>query len=389
MLCKLVFLLQSIKDYHLPEEYAFYTINDELMNTIQHRYTLIINTGVQLLRNQGICNVQPLYPQSEGDPSNDSSDDERINARVSQHESALGDAIKSWLSGSQFQPPDDQHSNDEHPDDENPAEVDFHELLRPSDLPQPKSDKHSDQVDVRSSDHPAAKLLLEPVLDDANWLSDYFQAAEEPGKDFQTYKNMKVIILLHALSLVSRGRDARIKWRKPTAEIMIKLHTDRFTICLGIIHSLFLRRLKAIPNVDNETARKKLIKISGYLNLWKPGVDNPRKRQMGYYLMHIIKPSNYPGTFWFPSTGRVYSQVLKNVEIYIRETIWYVIFLRGLAPKDMYLNSTWARRIGEIQTLVKEFWKHLKLEAGLEAGQIDDNLTVFKLEQLLESKDDW
>jgi hypothetical protein len=204
-LCKLIFVLQSIRDYHLPLESLFKTITDKTKDPIQRRYTTMINAAVRKIALPMGCEV---IPKSE-DSRNDVSDEDLADDGVLEDESALDYRIKKWLSPARRQPPGSQQTD-------------------PS---------GSQQTDPSGSQQPNAPDSPR-----------YFESTNDLR--FQLYQNMKLFILLHALSLASRGESVRRQWRKAAAEMLTTLDIERFTLCHGVILSLFLRRQNQVTNMD-------------------------------------------------------------------------------------------------------------------------------------------
>jgi hypothetical protein len=70
--CQLVFVLQSIKDYHIPAEYIFKKIDKPTRDSLQNKYTILIDTGTSphlTETHPRICNFLPVDPQSNSDSS--------------------------------------------------------------------------------------------------------------------------------------------------------------------------------------------------------------------------------------------------------------------------------------------------------------------------------
>jgi hypothetical protein len=287
--CNLVFVLQSIKDYHLRAEYdAFANIRHEQLPMLEDRYTTKINTAVD------ICNSIP-----PGDPqSNDAPDGGHLDASVLPGESVtefkLRRDVIRWV---------------------------FHIYFHRS---------------------------------DQNFLKDY--------------KDMKAFILLHAMSVVSRGEDGQSKWRKSAARIMTELNNNRFNVCLGITLSFFLRRQIAIPNPDHPDVVQQQKGLWG-MDIWPKGLrermldpNQPsnqkrhRRWRIREHLKRISNPVTFRGPFRLPSTGILHSQVLLNFQIYIEEAVSYHRHLRALGPPgELAHKRAWA-----LQVFIRNVWINLK-----------------------------
>jgi hypothetical protein len=94
IVCKLIFALQSIQDYHGPAEYAFRSIEREtLKDQVYVEYDKVINSKVTLLGDESICIGVRVCPQSNTHSSNDDGNGPDHGA-----ESELHDTIHNWLS---------------------------------------------------------------------------------------------------------------------------------------------------------------------------------------------------------------------------------------------------------------------------------------------------
>lgn len=91
--CILVFVLQSIRDYHAHAEFIFSSIDYPTAMDLYSGYGREINFQARLLVHPSVCNAQRVGPQSNTDSSND---DE--NAPNDGAESDLNQTIQNWLS---------------------------------------------------------------------------------------------------------------------------------------------------------------------------------------------------------------------------------------------------------------------------------------------------
>jgi hypothetical protein len=267
--CQLVFVLQSIKDYHIPAEYTFNKIDKTTQIFLQHEYTLVIDAYLTET-DPRICNSLPVDSQSNIDSSNGASDGGPL-----AEDAALGVEITRWLN------------------------------------------------------------------------NDYFQPDDGDNKFFKDYKTTEAFILLHALSVGSRGKDARSEWRKSAAERMIQLETPRFILCQGITLSLFLRLQKQILNTDNVVAVDQLMKL-WQLNLWPRSLNSPEAKHIRVHLRNILNPRRYPRGFWLPSTGRLGNRVFQNVQIYIAEAFSYFKHLKNISPGHARATQAFVCEVWEV-----------------------------------------
>jgi hypothetical protein len=304
IVCKLMFVLQSIRDYHVPAEYAFETISTATMIGIQSRYTsmlLGVNlwlTGSPLYQaNPSICNPQREGRQFSGDSVDDAgnySDDETL-LQVDedfQAESQLGSAITNWV-----------------------------------------------QYYVKGS-RPQAEISPSQRL--------YARKSRPPGgRRFKSYRIMKVFILEHTMSLGSRGKRSRDEWRLASAKSMTKLNPDRFVVCEAIILSLFLRRLNALKVVDNEDERQDLNRIP-QLDLWSSSVNS--ERQLVHHLTTIFDPKMcgprvYLEPYQFLSTRSLYNRVSINFKIFVNDTLAYMAHCYQIGGRNGQPYAEWIERL--------------------------------------------
>jgi hypothetical protein len=113
---------------------------------------------------------------------------------------------------------------------------------------------------------------------------------------------------------------------------------------------------------DNVRAREALVNMSVY-DAFKVRTTQNRLGFLDRF-REVIKPTNYPGPFYYPSTGRVYTQVIKNVHKFVKEIIsyYYCFKLRS----ECYTS---AKRAQIFRDFIWKLWRFL--EDPLKAGPMD------------------
>jgi hypothetical protein len=354
--CKIIFVLQSIRDYHvLAEHDAFGTIETATMNTLQHRYDSIIQSAISRLKGShfyrsSICNPLCYGHQFNGDNVDDpeySSDDEQLVGPVLIDESELGTAITIWV---QFYLQDFGPGNEIGPEKPN-----WQQLYGQS--------------------YPL-KPDLWNVL--SNWIHGH---TSQPGGrgTFQFYKVMKVFILEHALSLGSRGKSPRDGWRLAAAKTMTELVIDRFIVCDAIILSLFLRRQYAIVDLDNQKARRALNGLWPS-HLWPTSILTSGATRMENFLFKILKSGicdrrAQGDLFRFVSSRSLYNSVSINFQIYLNNALSYVSYLQNGGRTGQHYAELSQVMIGNIWRKVKDSlgaleWYNRNVEALLESAKL-------------------
>jgi hypothetical protein len=205
-----------------------------------------------------------------------------------------------------------------------------------------------------------AESALADAIED--WVSNRLFKLGDP-RAVNTYKTMKALILLHALSLGSRS-DLGLRLRQFAAKILTKFDIIRFDVCQVIMHSLFLRRQNAVPNPDDTFAVDILMGLSLKTLLPGPGLYQDRSAGVVTHLLDILEPRNYPGPCWLPSAARLYVQVFTNIGTYIAEGASYVqpLLAKGRAktgPDKGRGKRIEIVRARAIQALVKVVWGNL------------------------------
>jgi hypothetical protein len=297
MVCKLVFVLKSIQDYHLRVEHAFNSMDAATRYRIEAQYTILTEREID----ESLCS--PPAPSRGGQSGRASLQDAGHSSGHGQLlvgnddvqvESQLSTVITNWV---QFYVDDYVGQVNIGPTLELWPQLYGHEFRFRSDL--------------------GGSL--------SSWLSGQF--FRHP--DFESYKMMKVFILQHAMSLGSRGTASRDGWRFAAANSMTLFNVDRFIVCEAIMLSLFLRRQNAIRQLDNISATVALNNLnpdrlwpySSSVNL----VNQPRRD----LLREIYQPGTYPGPFRFPSSLSLDRIVSKNFKIFVDEIVSYVIHVQN------------------------------------------------------------
>jgi hypothetical protein len=160
---------------------------------------------------------------------------------------------------------------------------------------------------------------------------------------------MKAFILFHALFLGSGSEAARKKWQKSAAEIIRRVDSNRFYVCQGIMHSVFLRRQHAIRNPDTADAVDELLNVP-VEELW-PGATILTKPLLAEHFRQIMNPVTYTDPFWLPYAASLSEQVFTNLEKYFRETATFV--------RHMKVAHVGPVRAQTIQDLIKIVWGKL------------------------------
>jgi hypothetical protein len=393
ILCKLIFVLQSIRDYHLPVESLFKTIKPATQTSLKRLYTIMIDDAENKLGFSTDCQAEPKFE----DTLNDGSDEDLAD------ESGFAGGIQKWLSPRSPNPPGSQQTNPSGSQQTNPPESPRY--FEPTDDersqsyqppgPQLTDPSGSEQLETnppgpqRTDPSGSQQLATNPPgsqQPNRPPSPRYFELTDD--ERFQSYQNMKVFILLHVLSLASRGESARSQWQMFAAKIMTELDNERFKLCEGIIYSLFLRRQNEVTHVDNELAREALLTISV-----RKVFQISTEKRVGFvkFFRDMIRLDNYPVTFYFPSTGRVYTQLIKNFHTFVEEIISYIEYLKGLLYDRQRSNcSTPTVRARAVRDFILKLWD--VLEVPLRPGsrhatsywtysRITNLLTPFREEQ--------
>jgi hypothetical protein len=350
LVCKLVFVLKSIQDYHLRAEYALNSMDAGTWTSIQGRYPR--STGRET--DSSIC-TQELRPdgrqfngESIGDAEYASDDDQLLQNNADfQVESALGAVITNWI---HFYLHDYMSSATE-----NGVTPGILNQLYGNQGSSSTVDRHvpGNLEQLYSPEFQAESKLVNSL---SYWTSgDIVRRLDfEP---FKSYKIMKVFILAHAMSLGSRGSRSRNGWRFVAAKSMAGLDPNRVIVCEAIILSIFQRRQNAIrvSGVDNSLARDSLNWLLP-ITEWDRSIisnDPPRRhrstppdslrlrgpltRRFIRYLTDIFDAGRYRGVFRFPSARSLYNIVSFNFKLFVNDAVSYVIHLQD--RQSSYANS--------------------------------------------------
>jgi hypothetical protein len=292
--------MQCIQDYHPGFERDFNSIDGQTFSYITGLYASLTTRETNIF----ICRSLPGGRQLNGRTLNQAeyySDDEQLqdNQRFPV-ESELGAVISNWI---QFYV-QDYHSNI----DNGPAIQNLEQVYSPE-----------------YQFNPALRYHLD------RWTSGAIFGFRDSSV-FKSYRIMKVFIIQHAMSLGSRGRRSRDRWRLAAAQSMAELDLHRFFACEAIKLSLFQRRQKPIRmDEDNDYARRVLNEVQTW-SMWEHHITPNRfTPRLADRLTNLRDPTwfPHPATFRFPSTLSLYNIVSVNFQIYVNDAVSYVNHLQN------------------------------------------------------------